>query len=293
MFLPAKVLSSSKGSSSANSQSLTLNSVEGAKPGSMVGSVRSPDSQTLSEAGLVTYTVVGSTDRDGTFVVDRLTGDVYLARELDFEKAPRYTLQIEVDDFSMPLPKSHFVTLMIDVQDGNDHSPQFPEDPITIVVPENLEPGSSVYTFHAIDKDGSGPNSEIRYSILQQLPNSPDLLFLDPSTGVLSLGMILDHERSSSFLLVVQATDSASDASQRRRGTVTARIFVTDVNDNKPVFISPSVVSVMEDQPVGFVVVYVMAVDADQGENGLVSYRIQTGNSGGKFSLNPDTGKPE
>ncbi|KAI7801010.1 putative protocadherin-16 [Triplophysa rosa] len=288
--LRIQVLSSSKGSQSTNSQSLTLKSVEGAKPGSIMGSVRSPDSQTLPEAGLITYTVVGSTDRDSTFVVDRLTGDVYLARELDFEKAPRYTLQVEVDDFSMALPKSHFVTLIIDVQDSNDHAPQFPEDPITIVVPENTEPGSSVYTFHAVDKDGSGPNSEIHYSILHQLPNSPDLLFLDPATGVLSLGMMFDHERSTSFLLVVQATDSAPDASQRRRGTVTARIFVTDVNDNKPIFISASVVSVMEDQPVGFVVVYVMAVDVDQGENGRVSYRIQSGNTGGKFSLNPDTG---
>lgn len=266
--------------------------MEGAKPGSIVGSVRSSDSQTLPEVGQVTYTVVGGTDCDGTFVVDRQTGDVYLARELDFEKAPRYTLKIEVDDFSMPLPKSHFVTLIIDVQDSNDHAPEFPEDPIIIVVPENTDPGSSIYTFQAIDKDGSGPNSEVHYSILQQWPNVPDLLFLDPTTGVLSLGMMLDHERTSSLLLVVQAMDSVPDVNQRRRGTVTARIFVTDVNDNDPVFISPSVVSVMEDQPVGFVVVYVMAVDADQGENGRVTYRIQSGNTGGKFSLNPDTGKP-
>ncbi|XP_051534406.1 protocadherin-16 [Myxocyprinus asiaticus] len=288
--LKIQVLSSSKGSSTSNSQLLTLNSVEGAKPGSIVGSVRSPDSQTLPEEGLVTYTVVGGTDCDGTFVVDRQTGDVYLAQELDFEKAPQYTLQVEVDDISMPLPKSHFVTLVIDVQDSNDHAPQFPEDPITIVVPENTEPGSTIYTFQAIDKDGSGPNSEVHYSVLQQWPNSPDILLLDPTTGVLSLGKMLDHERTSSLLLVVQATDSAPDVSQRRRGTVTARVFVTDVNDNEPVFISPSVVSVMEDQPVGFVIVYIMAVDADQGENGRVLYRIQSGNTGGKFSLNPETG---
>uniref|UniRef100_A0A8C1MAR4 Protocadherin-16 n=1 Tax=Cyprinus carpio TaxID=7962 RepID=A0A8C1MAR4_CYPCA len=288
--LKIQVVSSNKGSPTTNSQPITLNSVEGAKPGSIVGSVRSPDSQTLPEVGQVTYTVVGGTDCDGTFVVDRQTGDVYLAHELDYEKAPRYSLQIEVDDFSMPLPKSHFVTLIIDVQDSNDHAPEFPEDPVIIVVPESTDPGSSIYTFQAIDKDGSGPNSEVHYSILQQWPNIPDLLFLDPTTGVLSLGMMLDHERTSSLLLVVQATDSTPDVSQQRRGTVTAQIFVTDVNDNDPVFISPSVVSVMEDQPVGFVVVYVMAVDADQGENGRVTYRIQSGNTRGKFSLNSDTG---
>lgn len=265
--------------------------MEGAKPGSVIGSVRTPDAQSLPELGQVTYTVVGGTDRDGTFVVDRQTGDVYLACELDFERAPRYTLQIEVDDFSMTLPRSHFVTLEIDVQDSNDHSPQFPEDPVTIVVPENMEPGSSIYTFQAADKDGSGPNSELSYSVVQQWPSSSDLLLLDPSTGVLTLGQNLDHENISSLLLVVQATDSALDVSQRHHGKVTARIFITDVNDNAPVFTSPTVVSVMEDQPVGFVLLYIMAQDPDQGENGRVSYRIQDGNAEGKFTINPNTGK--
>lgn len=39
-----------------------------------------------------------------------------------------------------------------------------------------------------------------------------------------------------------------------------------------------------------FVILYVMARDDDEGENGRVSYRIQAGNSGGRFSLNPNTG---
>lgn len=40
-----------------------------------------------------------------------------------------------------------------------------------------------------------------------------------------------------------------------------------------------------------FVILYVMARDEDEGENGRVSYRIQAGNSAGRFSLNPNTGK--
>ncbi|KAG9348456.1 hypothetical protein JZ751_002191 [Albula glossodonta] len=266
---------------------MTINSVEGAKPGSIIGSVRSHDKNKVPEVGQVTYMVVGGTD--GTFAVDRLTGDVYLARELDYEQGARYTLQIEVDDFSKAYPSSHLVQLDIEVQDRNDNAPQFLEDPITIVVPENTAPGSSIYNFQATDKDGSGPNSEVQYSIQQQWPDNADLLLLDPATGVLSLARELDHETASSLFMVVHATDSALDPSQRRRGSVTARIFVTDENDNAPVFSSPAAVSVMEDQPVGFVVLYVMARDADQGENGRVSYRIQAGNAGGKFSLNPDT----
>uniref|UniRef100_A0A8C7FQ74 Protocadherin-16 n=1 Tax=Oncorhynchus kisutch TaxID=8019 RepID=A0A8C7FQ74_ONCKI len=273
-----------------NSLSIYLNSVEEAKPGSVIGSVKSHDSLELPEAGQVTYTVVGGSDRDGTFMVDRQTGDVYLARELDYERSARYTLQIEVDDFSMTLPSSHLVQLDIEVKDSNDHAPYFPEDPVTMVIPENMEPGASIYTFQASDQDGSGPNSLLTYSILHQYPDLPDILTLHPSTGVLTLAQELDHEVTSSLILVVQATDSALNGSQRRWGSVTARVFVTDENDNAPVFSSPSAVSVMEDQPVGFVVLYVVARDADQGENRRVSYFIETGNAGGTFSLNPNTG---
>uniref|UniRef100_A0A3P8SRX2 Protocadherin-16 n=1 Tax=Amphiprion percula TaxID=161767 RepID=A0A3P8SRX2_AMPPE len=260
-----------------------------AKPGSVIGSVRLHNRGTL-EDGEVTYTVVGGADRDGTFVVDRLTGDVYLARALDYERDARYSLQIEVDDFSQAPPSSTLVHLDIDIEDSNDHTPEFPEDPITVVISESMEPGSSVYTFQATDKDGSGPNSELVYSVLHQWPNTPGLLALEPSTGILSLGQKLDYEVTKNLILVVKATDSALEASQRRWSSVTARVYVTDENDNPPVFISPTAVSVMEDQPVGFVALYVMARDADQGENGRVSYRIQSGNSAGTFSLNPNTG---
>uniref|UniRef100_A0A674E8H8 Protocadherin-16 n=1 Tax=Salmo trutta TaxID=8032 RepID=A0A674E8H8_SALTR len=288
--LHIQVLSASRAPSKANSLSIYFNSVEEAKPGSVIGSVKSHDSLELPEAGQVTYTVVGGSDQDGTFMVDRQTGDVYLTRELDYERSARYTLQIEVDNFSMTLPSSHLVQLDIEVKDSNDHAPCFPEDPVTMVIPENMEPGASIYTFQASDQDGSGPNSLLTYSILHQYPDLPDILTLHPSTGVLTLAQELDHEVTSSLILVVQATDSALNGSQRRWGSVTARVFVTDENDNAPVFTSPSAVSVMEDQPVGFVVLYVVARDADQGENGRVSYFIQTGNTGGTFSLNPNTG---
>uniref|UniRef100_A0A3Q1FH58 Protocadherin-16 n=1 Tax=Acanthochromis polyacanthus TaxID=80966 RepID=A0A3Q1FH58_9TELE len=287
--LTIQVISINRPITKANSLSISFNSMEEAKPGSVIGSVQLHNRGTL-EGGEVTYTVVGGADRDGTFVVDRLTGDVYLARPLDYERDTRYNLQIEVDDFSQAPPSSTLVHLDIDIEDSNDHTPEFPEDPITVVISESMEPGSSVYAFQATDKDGSGPNSELVYSILHQWPNTPGLLTLEPSTGILSLGQKLDYEIITNLILVVKATDSALDASQRRWSSVTARVYVTDENDNPPVFISPTAVSVMEDQPVGFVALYVMARDADQGENGRVSYRIQSGNTAGTFSLNPNTG---
>ncbi|MGH0161647.1 UNVERIFIED_CONTAM: hypothetical protein FKN15_041317 [Acipenser sinensis] len=286
----AKVLNPSKFLPHPGSPTFTLKSLEGIKPGSVVGSLGSKDLQRHPEDSQVTYTVVGSTDRDGTFVVDRLTGDIYLARELDYEQEAHYTLQIEVDDFSRAYPTSRIILVDIDVQDSNDHVPQFPEDPVTIVIPENMVAGSSIYTFQAVDKDGSGPNSDIHYSILQQWPTNDENLALDPVTGVVTLGKSLDREVTPSLLLIVQAVDQALNVSQRRSSSVTARIFVTDENDNAPIFSSPIAVSVMEDQPIGFVVLYVMARDSDLGESGRVAYRIQSGNAGGRFNLNPNSG---
>ncbi|KAJ3590385.1 hypothetical protein NHX12_008336 [Muraenolepis orangiensis] len=258
--LRIQVLSLTRPSSttSSNSISLTFNSVEEATPGSVLGSVRLPGGDPdARDPRRLTYTVVGGSNPDGTFAVDRHTGDVYLVRPLDYEQEAHHTLQIQVDD-PEPGPSAGARTLVrldVDVADSNDHSPEFPEDPVTVVVSESTAAGSSLFTFQAWDGDGAGPNSELRYAIARQWPEAPGLLSLDPATGVLSLGRRLDRE-----------------------------------NDNPPEFASPAAVSVMEDQPVGFVVLYVVARDADQGENGRVSYSIQSGNAGGAFSLNPNTG---
>lgn len=272
---------------------MTLTTVEGTEPGSNIGSVRLHDPRDVAPDGQVTYLVVGGADGDGTFVVDRLTGDVYLARELDYEQCSSYNLRIEVNDVSKAPPSSHMIQLEIHVQDRNDHAPQFPEDPLTIVVPENVQPGSSLYAFQASDRDGSRPNSQVRYSITKRWPDSSHFLSLDPVSGVLTCTQELDHEQTATHFLVVRATDSPTDPDQRRWSSVTARIFVTDENDNAPGFYSPSAVSVMEDKPAGFVLLYVIARDADQGENGRVSYRIQSGNTAARFSLSPDTGEWE
>lgn len=163
-----QVLSSSRSNPKPNMLSMTLNTVEGAAPGSIIGSVRPHDQHesTLLD-GQVTYLVVGGTDRDGTFMVDRLKGDVYLVRELDYEKGSRYTLHIEVSDFSQAFPSSHLVQLNINVQDSNDHAPQFTEDPVTIVIPENIEPEASIYTFQALD--------QVRNRIYYLIKNSYDV----------------------------------------------------------------------------------------------------------------------
>ncbi|XP_058680865.1 protocadherin-16 [Ammospiza caudacuta] len=264
---------------------LTLHPLEGVKPGSVIGSVAPPDAPAR---GQLTYTVVGG-GGDGTFVVDSVTGEIYAARELDYEAGARHVLQVSAEDTQHGYPSSRLVLVHIHVQDCNDQAPTFPEDPITIVVPENAQAGSSIFTFQALDGDGVGPNSQVRYALLHlEPPGAP--FQLDGRSGQLSLRQGLDREAAAAFLLVVEATDQARNVSQRRSAAVTARVFVTDENDNAPVFLSPAAVSVMEDQPTGFVALHVVAQDSDLGENGRVSYSLRAGNADGCFHLNPSTG---
>uniref|UniRef100_A0A8C8SDR6 Protocadherin-16 n=1 Tax=Pelusios castaneus TaxID=367368 RepID=A0A8C8SDR6_9SAUR len=284
-FLHVQVLPSSRAFPQPDATVLTLRPAEGVKPGSVIGSVALPERPVQ---GQLIYTLVGG-GGDGTFVVDSLTGEIYAARELDYEVGAQHTLRVSAEDMQHGYPASRLVLVQIHVQDCNDQAPAFPEDPITIVVPENTQAGASIFTFQAPDGDGAGPNSQVCYRLLHQEPPGP-YFELDAHSGLLSLCRGLDREAAPSFLLVVEAMDQARNISQRRSTAVTARVFVTDENDNAPIFLSPTTVSVVEDQPTGFVVLHVLAQDGDLGENGRVSYMLQAGNGDGRFHLNPSTG---
>ncbi|GCB82204.1 hypothetical protein scyTo_0021957, partial [Scyliorhinus torazame] len=283
-----QVLSSPSSFPQSGSNTVTFRSIEGMAPGSRIGSVASKDRLARAD-GQVTYTLVGGTDLDGRLVVNRLTGDIYLAQELDYELGSHYQLEVAVDDLSTGFPHSTITIVEIDIEDRNEYAPHFAEDPITVVISENTEIGATVHTFHAADKDGSGPNSEVRYSLLQHTPPGT-FLHIDPITGILTVGAPIDRELNPFFLLVVQAVDQALNSSQRKSSAVTVRVFVTDENDNSPHFLSPSVLSVIENQPIGTVISYVVAEDVDLGENGRLSYQIKSSSGGTRFRLDANTG---
>ncbi|XP_043548676.1 protocadherin-16-like [Chiloscyllium plagiosum] len=288
LAIHVQVLSSANSLPQSGSNSFTFSSMEGKAPGSIIGSVVSQD-QSSRANGQVTYTLVGGTDVDGRFVVDRFTGKIYLAQELDYELGSHYQLEIAVDDLSTALPHSTLAIVDINIEDRNEYAPQFAEDPITLVINENAAVGTSIYTFQAVDKDGSGPNSQVQYTLLQQTPPG-NFLHIDSMTGTLTAAAVIDRETTPFFLLVVQAMDQTVERSQRKSSAVTVRVFVTDENDNEPQFLSPSVLQVMEDQPISNIISYIVAQDADLGENSRLSYRIKSGLGANKLRLNPTTG---
>ncbi|XP_068122568.1 protocadherin-16 [Hyperolius riggenbachi] len=282
-----QVMPSTRYPSKANPSVLVLTPAEGLPPGSLLGAV-SP----RTPAGSAIYTLLD--DPQGNFMVDGRTGNIFLVKELDFETQPHHSLRVSVEEareVSGTYLAPRVVQVEIEVQDKNDHSPVFPEDPLTLVIPEDAQVGSSIFTFQAVDRDGPGPNSQIRYSLLHQEPEATQSAFrLEAETGVLSIARPLDREKVSSYLLMVEATDRALNASQRRSSSVTARIFLSDRNDHTPHFTTSPTVWLSEDLPVGSTALFLVAQDPDLGENGRVSYHISGGNEEGRFQIHPSSG---
>lgn len=171
------------------------------------------------------------------FDVDRSSGQLVVAHSLDRENVSEYYLKIRaLDTTSLGNPQSIAVSVKIIIEDVNDNSPSWPQDPINITVSEKMAIGSTIYNLTANDLD-SGLNGELRYGLVAQFP-SKGCFTVDSLTGALTLAKQLDREERAEYTLILKALDRAPPGEQLA-STVTARIIVLDENDNDPVFVAP------------------------------------------------------
>lgn len=88
--------------------------------------------------------------------------------------------------------------------------------------------------------------------------------------------MTLDRENRSKYELTAEVRDQGTPS---RSDHAVVDIQVLDANDNPPKFVEPleSIIEVLEEQPLGTEVVQVIAEDADENENGEITYEIIQG----------------
>ncbi|XP_039518997.1 protocadherin beta-15-like isoform X13 [Pimephales promelas] len=161
----------------------------------------------------------------------------------------------------------------IDVKDINDNSPLFKKDLIKLEISESAVKGARFVLEEAHDAD-IGSNSVQNYNLAR---NEYFDLAVNAKTsgkfyGELVLQKQLDREHQKEVTLILTAVDGGTPP---RSGTVAIHVTVLDANDNAPVF-SQAVykVSLPENAPVDTVVVTVSATDADEGQNGEVTYEF-------------------
>ncbi|XP_072351783.1 protocadherin Fat 4 isoform X2 [Scyliorhinus torazame] len=217
------------------------------------------------------------------FRIDSVTGVVSVAKQLDREAKPSYSLIVQATDRGSS-PQSAKAVVNIDLSDVNDFLPIFELSPYTVHVQENAQNlPKSILQVVARDDD-HGLNGQLTYTIVSG--NAEEAFTLTPN-GLLSLIMNLDRETSARFALTVIATDAGSPV---LTGTGTITLIVDDVNDNIPTFAFKTYhATIPEDVSTGTDVLLVNATDVDEGSNAVISYSLVGGNS--QFSINPSTGQ--
>ncbi|XP_060078510.1 protein dachsous-like [Ylistrum balloti] len=210
--------------------------------------------------GTVRYSLVEN--RDSTFVIDPVSGDIRLQKSLDYEDIKSYTLVIQARDMGIP-PLSTNTTLNVFVTNKNDNPPTFLKTFYEVNVAEDLSLSSTFLEVQASDLD----MDQITYT-LQEVS---DLFGIWPNNGHMYLKMPLDREVQHLYQLFVIAKDNGKPT--QLSATATVLILVTDANDNFPEFSDNLYIfPVSEDVASRTVVGSVTATDRDIADNAKLEY---------------------
>ncbi|XP_049729827.1 protocadherin beta-17 [Elephas maximus indicus] len=159
----------------------------------------------------------------------------------------------------------------LQLQDINDHAPEFLESEILLKISENSHPGTAFPLKIAQDLD-VGSNTVQNYTISTNFHFH--LFTRTHSDGrkypELVLDKALDREEQPELRLTLTALDGGSPP---RTGTSQVVILVVDVNDNAPEFTQLLYeVQVPENSAIGSLVISVSARDLDAGTHGELAY---------------------
>lgn len=233
--------------------------------------------------------VAYSLSPNSNFSVDADTGTIKTTMTFDRERQSVYRFQVYAHDSgSRELSASADVVVII--MDQNDSPPRFPRPIFFLYFEENLPPNTLVGTITAFDDD-TGSNARMKYSIVQD--NNSSLYFsINSDTGEITSARSFDREARGSYRLSVEVHDP--DISNYKDSAI-ALVTITDVNDNAPQFVYPSItdnsVTLPNNSTTGTVIITVKCQDADDPNATNFSYRIQNGNPDGLFEILNPTGK--
>ncbi|XP_076454243.1 cadherin-23-like isoform X3 [Babylonia areolata] len=231
---------------------------EGAPPGSVVHRLRAEDTDT-GRNGLVAYSLDPQQDRVilDTFQMNATSGDLTIRKRLDREIRSQYQVKVRATDHGIPRNFSTELTLEVRVRDVNDEPPKFDRrtlpTPYVVKLKENDTDQDCVSVGVAVDGDSEADFTTICYYL--KGTELDDTFRLDTSGSLcLQKDRMLDQEVTPFINLVVRASDNCNEdvstavmtpsnnnsPEQYRaedESLLWVKVNVTDVNDNRPVFV--------------------------------------------------------
>ncbi|MCI4387972.1 hypothetical protein PGIGA_G00080140, partial [Pangasianodon gigas] len=161
------------------------------------------------------------------FSIDKITGQITLNGNIDYEEETSYEMRVQAIDGS---GLASTAKIIIDITDVNDNAPRIILKSLNDPIPENSVLGTEVAIINIQDND-SGDNRKVSCSIQENVPFK-----LNPSIKnyfSLVTTRLLDRERESDYNITITATDGGSPPLS---SSMTIHLSVSDINDNPPVF---------------------------------------------------------
>jgi len=170
----------------------SLSVAENIAPGTTVGDVsaRDPNAGTM-----LAYAITAGNDA-GLFAINAQTGAITVAGGLDHEAAASHSLTVRVTDGQL----SETATMTVSVTDVNE--PPLVSDHSSLLLAENIAPGTSVGSVAASDPDAG---TTLSYTITAG--NDGGLFAINATSGAITVAGGLDHEPAASRSLTVRVSD--------------------------------------------------------------------------------------
>ncbi|XP_077997938.1 protocadherin Fat 4-like [Glandiceps talaboti] len=293
-----------------NPSSYTCDIMENTPPGKEFLQVSATDPDEGLN-GTIEFSITDGNDGND-FAIDEDSGVIVLSNSVDRERQPQYVLTIMAKDKGLP-PQSSSTDVTINLLDINDNIPEFTEEYMTVYIDENYNNTPVlVKRCHAVDDD-DGSNGQLTFQILKVTldPDIPDIIVpycggvgmatqniktledsyfaINSSNGDVYVTEALDREKESKYYLVLAAHDAGSPS---LTGTGILEIQVNDINDNQPEFTQAEYwAKIQEEQDTHVFVTTVTATDKDAGDNGQITYELDTNSTNQKFAIDHLTGE--
>ena len=241
-----------------------------------------------------TYEITGGTAKD-LFEINSQTGDVTMkngVEPFDYEEwitsNTSYTLKVEICDkkaISFNTLLCSQATFKVSVTDVNE-KPVFVEKNKTFTFPENAK-GYVIDTLHFEDEDLAAKFRSNKFKI----ENEVNGFYLDPTTGVLTTTRKFDYEtEDKTYELHIRVYDVSGDTALVDTGT----IFVNLLNVNEPPYLTETVFTVLESEPIGTALKDVLEATDVDGPDIVFHFHILDGtkevDATKEFKLDSKTG---
>lgn len=160
----------------------------------------------------IVYTIISGNDQ-GAFAIDNITGVITVVKPLDYENTTSYELRIQADSMHVArynlraTSKSNTAIVYIEIQDENDHAPQFSKKLYLGGVSEDARMFASVLKVKTTDKDTGNYSSNSYKLIIPTIKDGKEGFVIEFYSGVIKTAMLFKNMRRSYFKFEVVATD--------------------------------------------------------------------------------------